>query len=57
MVLPVVANVEKRLAEEIAAKTLNHEYLTIDGLRAFCDAAGKLLLGDDSPAIAGNRVC
>ncbi|KAL9983331.1 hypothetical protein ACROYT_G005484 [Oculina patagonica] len=57
MVLPVVANVEKRLAEEIAQKTLNHEYLQIDGLGAFCDAASKLLLGEDSPAIVENRVC
>lgn len=57
MVLPVVANVEKRLAEEIAQKTLNHEYLQIDGLGAFCDAASKLLLGEDNPAIVENRVC
>jgi len=57
MVLPVVANVEKRLAEEISAKTLNHEYLQIDGLGAFSDAASKLLLGDDNPALAENRVC
>lgn len=57
MVLPVVANVEKRLAEEIAQKTLNHEYLQIDGLGAFCEAACRLLLGDNSPAIAENRVC
>lgn len=57
MVLPVVANVEKRLAEEILQKTLNHEYLQIDGLGAFRDAACKLLLGEDSPAIVQNRVC
>lgn len=56
MVLPVVANVEKQIAEQIAQKTLNHEYLQIDGLGAFCDAASKLLLGDNSPAIAENRV-
>lgn len=57
MVLPVVANVEKRLAEEISAKTLNHEYLQIDGLGSFCEAASRLLLGDDNPALAENRVC
>ena len=57
MVLPVVANVEKRLAEEISAKTLNHEYLQIDGLQAFSNAASKLLLGEDNPALAENRVC
>ena len=57
MVLPVVAKVEKQLAEEIANKTLNHEYLSIDGLGSFCQAACKLLLGEDSPALAENRVC
>ena len=57
MVLPVVVNVEKRLAEEISAKTLNHEYLQIDGLAAFSNAASRLLLGEDNPALAENRVC
>lgn len=57
MVLPVVLNVEKRLAEEIASKILNHEYLSIDGLKSFCDAASRLLLGNDSPALVENRVC
>lgn len=56
MVLPVVANVEKRLADEIAAKFLNHEYLSIDGLKSFSEAASRLLLGNDSPALAENRV-
>ena len=56
MVLPVVLNVEKRLAEEIASKILNHEYLSIDGLKSFCDAASRLLLGNDSPALVENRV-
>ncbi|KAM7437581.1 Golgi Transport [Porites harrisoni] len=57
MVLSVVSRVEKQLAEEIAAKTLNHEYLSIDGLGSFTQAACKLCLGGDSPAIAENRVC
>lgn len=56
MVLSVVSRVEKQLAEEIAAKTLNHEYLSIDGLGSFTQAACKLCLGGDSPAIAENRV-
>ena len=56
MVLPVVAKVEKQLAEGIADKTLNHEYLSIDGLGSFSTAACKLLLGNDSPALAENRV-
>ena len=57
MVLKVVAEVEKKLAEDISEKILNHEYLQIDGLRSFCQAASKLLLGDDSPALTENRVC
>ncbi|XP_068709760.1 aspartate aminotransferase, cytoplasmic-like isoform X2 [Montipora capricornis] len=57
MVLDVVKNVEKQLADEIADKILNHEYLPIDGLKLFTDAACKLALGPDSPAIVENRVC
>ncbi|KXJ14640.1 aspartate aminotransferase, cytoplasmic isoform X3 [Exaiptasia diaphana] len=53
-VLPVVDKVELQMAQD---KTLNHEYLGIDGMRAFTDAACKLLLGGDSPAITDNRVC
>ena len=56
MVLPVVAKVEKQLADQIADKTLNHEYLSIDGLKSFTDAACRLALGPDSPAIVENRV-
>lgn len=56
MVLPVVAKVEKQLADQIADKTLNHEYLSIDGLKSFTDAACRLALGADSPAIVENRV-
>lgn len=56
MVLPVVAKVEKQLADQIVDKTLNHEYLSIDGLKSFTEAACKLVLGNDSPAIAENRV-
>ena len=56
MVLDVVKNVEKQLADEIADKILNHEYLPIDGLKLFTDAACKLALGPDSPAIVENRV-
>lgn len=56
MVLPVVVKVEKQLADQIADKTLNHEYLSIDGLTSFTDAACRLVLGAESPAIAENRV-
>lgn len=55
-VLPVVKAVEMHLAQEISNGTLNHEYLGIDGLRAFSESACKLLLGNDNPAIAANRV-
>lgn len=52
-VLPVVRNVEKQIA---ADKTLNHEYLPIDGLKELSDAAVKLALGPDNNAITENRV-
>jgi len=53
-VLPVVRKVEESMA---ADRTLNHEYLPIDGLQAMSMAAAKLLLGSDSSAIMENRVC
>ncbi len=37
--------------------SLDHEYLPIDGLKAFTGASAKLILGADSPAIAEKRVC
>ena len=52
-VLPVVRTVEAQMSADL---TLNHEYLPLTGLRAFCDASAKLLLGDSSPAITQNRV-
>lgn len=51
-VLPVVRSVEAQMVNDPA---LNHEYLPISGLPAFCEAATKLCLGADSPAIAENR--
>ncbi len=39
-----------------ADPTLNHEYLPLDGLRAFTDAASKMLLGDNCSAITQDRV-
>lgn len=38
-------------------ETMDHEYLAIDGLRSYTDAAARLLLGEDSVAITENRVC
>ena len=51
----MVKTVETQLAQEIADGTLNHEYLSIDGLRAFTDAACRMLLGNDNPALVANR--
>ena len=52
-VLPVVRTIEAQMASD---PMLDHEYLPICGLKAFRDAATRLLLGADSPAIAKNRV-
>jgi len=52
-VLPVVRTVEAQMA---ADQTLNHEYLPVAGFPDFRKGAIRLLLGDDSPAIAQNRV-
>ncbi len=53
-VLPVVRTIEAQMSVD---PVLNHEYLAIDGLRAFTDAASKLLLGESSLAVTQNRVC
>jgi len=53
-VLPVVTKVEEMMA---ADRTLNHEYLPIEGLQALSEGATKLILGEESPAITQNRVC
>ena len=34
---------------------INHEYLPVLGLESFTKAATRMLLGDDSPALAENR--
>lgn len=36
--------------------TVDHEYLPITGLPEFTSAAARLILGNDSPAIAEKRV-
>lgn len=53
-VLPVVHNVEVAMAND---KTLNHEYLPIEGFKDLSDGAIKLILGPNSPAITEGRVC
>ena len=50
--LPSVSEAEKR----IAAAQLDKEYLPIDGLKEFRDAAVELALGSNSSAVAENRV-
>ncbi|XP_048744308.2 aspartate aminotransferase, cytoplasmic-like [Ostrea edulis] len=52
-VLPVVRTVEAQMATD---STLNHEYLPVAGMPDFRNAALKLLLGEDSPALVENRV-
>jgi len=37
-------------------QTLNHEYLPVAGLVDYRNAACKLVLGEDDPGIAQNRV-
>ncbi|PAV64955.1 hypothetical protein WR25_10563 isoform E [Diploscapter pachys] len=51
-VLPVVREAERQIA---ADETLNHEYLPVLGLDAFCKAATGLLLGNDNKAIQEGR--
>lgn len=51
-VLPVVRRVEQELANDPAA---NHEYIPQDGLADFCALSARLILGDDSPALAESR--
>ncbi|XP_064644055.1 aspartate aminotransferase, cytoplasmic-like isoform X2 [Lineus longissimus] len=52
--LPVIRTVEAQMAEDL---TLNKEYTKPNnGLKAFTDAATRMLFGDDSPAILENRI-
>lgn len=51
-VLPVVRQVEKDLASDDAQ---THEYLPVLGLESFSDAATRILLGADSPAVLEGR--
>jgi len=53
-VLPVVAKVESIMADD---KSLNHEYLPIEGLHDLSKGSIRLVLGADSSAIFENRVC
>jgi aspartate aminotransferase len=50
-ILPVVSKVEKMVVQEVT----DHEYLPIDGLPEFTNAASALLLGKDSPILKEKR--
>ena len=52
-VLPVVRTIDAQMSADL---TLNHEYLPLTGLKSFCDASTRLLLGEGSSAITQNRV-
>ncbi|SPO47563.1 probable aspartate aminotransferase, cytoplasmic [Moesziomyces antarcticus] len=52
----VLPSVKKAQSDLIADDTVDHEYLNITGLPEFTNAAAKLILGADSPAIAEKRV-
>ena len=52
----VLPSVKKAQADLIADESVDHEYLSITGLAEFTSAAARLILGDDSPAIAEKRV-
>ncbi|KAI9356229.1 pyridoxal phosphate-dependent transferase [Zopfochytrium polystomum] len=51
-VLPVVKKAKDIIYND---PTLNHEYLPIDGMRSYTDAAARLILGADSPVIGEKR--
>lgn len=52
-VLPVVRTIEAQMSSD---PMLDHEYLPIDGLKSFTEAASKLVLGNDSSVLSQNRV-
>lgn len=54
---PLVLNIVKKAEAIVAAnKSLNHEYLGIDGEQAFIKVARDLMFGKDSKATASGRV-
>eukprot|EP00126_Sphaerothecum_destruens_P001727 Sdes_comp15142_c0_seq1m3953 len=52
-ILPVVTKAESMI---LADKTLDHEYLPIDGLKEFTAAASRLVLGAEDAAFEQERV-
>jgi len=54
-ILPVVKKAELKLAQDIDAEKINHEYLPVLGLEAFSNASTRILLGDDCEAFKNGR--
>jgi len=54
-ILPCVKKAESILATQVEEEKINHEYFPVLGLEGFTKAATKMLLGEDSPALAENR--
>jgi len=54
-ILPVVKKAETKLAADIEAETINHEYLPVLGLEAFSTASTRMLLGEDCEAFKSGR--
>ena len=54
-ILPCVKKSESFLASHVLEEKINHEYLPVLGLDGFTKAATKMLLGEDSRALAENR--
>lgn len=55
-VLPTVKAAETQMLKMIDEGKLNHEYLTIDGIPAFYNAAVKLMFGEDCTPLKEGRV-
>lgn len=54
-ILPVVKKAEVKLAEDVTAEVINHEYLPVLGLESFATNATKMLLGSESKAFKEGR--
>jgi len=54
-ILPCVKKAESLLARQVEEEKINHEYLPVLGLQTFTNAATKMLLGEDSAALAEGR--
>jgi aspartate/tyrosine/aromatic aminotransferase len=55
-VLGCVKEAEKKIAADLDANKINEEYLPVQGLQQFLDLTSKVILGDDSKALAEKRV-